>query len=178
MRNKVLIIVGSILIAFGVFQIISYFLKVNFLAILFALGLIILGVILLLRPNFKLLGPGAKFHPICEINRNTQWTAQNEEIWTFIGDIHLDLSRADIPPGETTIRIFGFVGDIEVLAVEDIGISISSAGFLNQTNFLGHKREIFFTPVRYKSDNYSDFDRRIHLEYMGFVVESDLELVM
>jgi lia operon protein LiaF len=166
------------LIAFGVLQIFSYFLKVNFLAILFALGLIILGIILLLRPNIGLLGPGAKFRPICEINRNTEWIAQNEEIWTFIGDIHLDLSRADIPPGETTIRIFGFIGDIELLSAQDIGISFSSAGFLNQTSFLGQKREVFFTPVSYESDNFTEFERRIRIEIMGFVVESNLELVM
>jgi lia operon protein LiaF len=166
------------LIGFGVLQIFSYFLKVNFLAILFALGLIILGVILLLRPEFAFLGPGAKFRPICEINRNSEWVAQNEEIWTFIGDIQLDLSRADIPPGETTIRIFGFVGDIDLYSAQEIGISITSAGFLNQTNFLGQKREVFFTPVSYKSANFVEFERRIRIEIMGFVVESNLELVM
>ena len=95
----------------------------------------------------------------------------------FVGDIHLDLSRAEIPPGETTIRVFGFVGEVEILAREDIGLSISSAGFLNQTNFLGQKREVFFTPANYKSDNYPEFERRMRLEFMGFVVELNLDLV-
>jgi len=177
MRNKVLLIAGSILIAFGLLQIISYFLNINFFAILFALCLILVGVIMLLRPNFRFLGSGAKFRPIYEISRYTEWTVQNEEIWMFVGDIHLDLSRAVLPPGETTIRVYGFVSDVELLAAEDIGLSISSAGFLNQTNFLGQKREVFFTPARYKSDNYSDFERRIRLEYMGFVIELNLEYV-
>ena len=177
MRKNALIIAGSILIAFGVLQIISYFLDINFLAILFALSLIILGIILLLRPNLGFPGPGTKFRPICEISRHMDWTARNEEIWMFVGDIQLDLTRAEIPPGETIIRIFGFVGDIELLSAPDIGLSISSAGFLNQTNFLGQKREVFFSPVSYKSDNYPEFERRIRLEYLGFVVELKLDLI-
>jgi len=177
MRNKVLLIAGSLLIAFGLLQIISYFLNINFLAIAFALCLILVGVILLIRPNFGFPGPGAKFRPIYEISRHKEWTAQNEEIWMFVGDIHLDLSRAEIPPGETTIRVFGFVGEVEILTPDDIGLYISSAGFLNQTNFLGQKREVFFTPANYKSDNYPEFERRMRLEFLGFVVELNLDLV-
>jgi predicted membrane protein len=177
MRNKILIVSGSLLIALGVFQVLGYFLNINFWAVFFALVLIAVGVVILLRPNLSIFKPNTKIRPLYELDRRTRWQAQDEEIWMFVGDIYLDLSRAEIPPGETLMRVYGFIGEVNILTSEPGALSVSTSGFLNQTNIFGKKQEVFFTPVNYSNEDYAAHESRFRIEFIGFVVELNLEKV-
>lgn len=177
MRRKTLIIIGAGLIAMGTLQILSYYLNINFWAVFISIGLILLGIFLLLRPKMSLSDRSLKLVPIYEIQRYDAWTPVDEDIFMFVGDIDLDFSRARLLPGETTIRIFSFVSEIRLLANEHTKISISSFGFLNQTNYLGDKKDLFFTPSSYQSEFNDAQGSDIRLEVYGFVVELNFDTV-
>ena len=88
----------------------------------------------------------------------------------IIGNVRLDLSSADVPVGETKIRVFGFVGEVSLLVPEDVGVSISSSSFVTDARIFGQKRDGLFYPVTFASEDYETAERKVHLETMHFVV--------
>ena len=45
----------------------------------------------------------------------------------FIGDVKIDLSKAMIPEGESTMTISGVIGNVDVYVPPDIEVSVSSS---------------------------------------------------
>jgi lia operon protein LiaF len=171
MRRNGLILIGGFLIALGFFQIISQVFNINFWAICFPIGLILLGVFIIWRPKIFWPGPDAKFRPFGDIKRHGDWQVSDEEFYIFVGDIRLDLTRAEIPPGVTTIRAYGFVGDVELLIAQNTGLSISSFAFLTDSKIMDRKRDVFVSPLNYRSEGYESAERKVRIETYFFVHE-------
>jgi hypothetical protein len=55
----------------------------------------------------------------CEARQRVD--ASQREFWLFFGDVKLDFTQAQLPPGETHIRINGLIGDVDVIAPTDVG---------------------------------------------------------
>ena len=145
----------------------------NFNAWLFCwpVGLIVLGVWFLLRPATSLPDAVGSFRLIGEYHRAGPWKVVNEEIGQFIGDIHLDLTQAEMAPGETQLRINGFVGDIHLVIPAGVGVSLSGVGFISSINFLGQQHEFIFTPVQIATPDYTSAERRLRLETNFFIAD-------
>ena len=103
-----------------------------------------------------------------------KWSLKDENIVSFIGDIHMDLTQAEILPGETHIELRGFVGDIDIIVPTDVGIAVTSSAFVTSAEAFGHKHDYFLTPFEAKSDNFATAERKIHLD-LGFFV-TDLNI--
>ena len=99
MSKKWLVILGGLLILFGVDQILSYFLELNIWGILFAIALIIIGVLILLRPKTNFPIQPTRLLPFGDFNRSGLWTARDEQVWILVGENHLDFTRAVFPSG-------------------------------------------------------------------------------
>ena len=161
--------IGILLIAIGALFLFARILDVSVWRIIFPGILIGLGVWLLIRQRH--VDPDAKVNQkfLGDIRREGTWEVTTEEFRIFIGDVELDMTQANIPDGETAIRIFGFIGDVNVTIPKGVGITTSSTGFIVDAKVLNQKQEKFFTSVQLASDNYTTTKRKILLETTYFI---------
>ncbi len=177
MRNQSQVFIGAVIILFGLMFLIGNVFDVDVWALCWPFGLILLGVWLLLRP--QLIGPdmALRWRLFGPVRRDGAWQVASEEVWLFVGDVILDLSHAEIPLGETLIRVFGFVGDVRLLAPESVGVAVLSTAFVTDAKMLGQKRESFLAPVYLTSDGYETAERKVRLETTFFVADLRIKRV-
>lgn len=99
------------------------------------------------------------------------WELKPMNISHFIGDTVLDLTKADIPYGETKIHISSFIGDVKVYVPSDydLGIQVVSTAFIGDVKVLGQKEGGIFTNVNAKSPRYGESDKKIKLIVSTFI---------
>lgn len=97
MKNRTMILIGSILILLGAFSIIDVLFGINLWTLIFPLILIGLGILILFRP--KTLPDRRNFFMrfISETNKSHEWTVEPSEYWSFVGSMNLDFSQALFP---------------------------------------------------------------------------------
>jgi predicted membrane protein len=173
MRNRGALFIGSLLVIFGLALLLGNLLNINIWAICWPVGLILIGIWLVLRPRLALPGTLVNIRFIDDEKRYGPWQASNEEFWSFINSIRLDLTKASLPPGETILHMYGFVGNPYILVPQDVGFSISSIAFLTSARINGHKSDQFVAPATFTSDNYASAERKIRLESYFFVMDLD-----
>ncbi len=163
-------IVGGILIIFlGVMILASQLLRVEFCPLFFAALLIIFGVALLLRPRMLSADTSLRARLLGPIRHRGDWQVQEQEIWLFVGDVRLDFSEAQIPEGETAIRVFAFVADLRAIVPEDVGVAVTSNAIISDIRIHDRKRDSIVVPAHVTTENYETAARRIHLEATGFI---------
>lgn len=170
MRNRGLVYIAILIIIFGVLLLLGNLFDVNLGAYCFPVGLILLGLFVLLRP--KTVDPGTKSHTVLigEFNRTGPGELTAEEYWSFIIDATYDLTKYDIPPGETLIRGFSFIGDIEVFVPVDVGLAIEASSFVTTLKLDGEKeQESFLSPLNWQSDGYKLAERRVRFDVTQFI---------
>jgi lia operon protein LiaF len=170
MRNKWQVYIGIFIILIGLMSLIGAIFDVDVGVFCAPIGLIALGVWLLLRPRLVSPDTAARLKLLGDVRRYGDWQVADEEIGVIIGNVRLDLSSADVPLGETKIRVFGFVGEVSLLVPEGVGVSISSSSFVTDARIFGQKRDGLFYPVSFASEGYETAERKVHLETMHFVV--------
>jgi lia operon protein LiaF len=170
MHAKWQVYIGILVTLIGLMFLIGAIFDVDVGAFCWPIGLIALGIWLLLRP--QLVGPdmAARLKLLGDIRRRGEWPVADEEMWVGIGDVNLDLTSADIPVGETTLRILGFVGDVKVRVPQGVGVSVSSTSFVTDARIFGEKRDGIFFPVHFASQDYDTAERKIRLETAHFVM--------
>lgn len=172
MRNQGLIFIGMTLIAAGLMFLLSNVFDINLAAFCFPVGLILLGVFLIMRP--RMLGPGTRSDVLFlgDWERTGEWAVGDEELWSFIGDINYDLTRAVVPKGDSTIRVTGFINDVEIFAPSAIGVAIEANSFI--TSFKSPeqvKEDNFLAPLRWQTANYQTADKRVLFQLTQFIGE-------
>jgi lia operon protein LiaF len=79
------------------------------------------------------------------------------------------MKEAEIPDGDTQIRVWSFVGDVRLYVPQDVGVSVFSSAFVAGVRLFGAKRDRILSPLEMTSDNYETAQRRIRLETTSFV---------
>jgi len=99
------------------------------------------------------------------------WELKPMNISHFIGDTVLDLTKAQIPYGETKIRISAFIGDVKVFLPNDyeIGIHVVSSAFIGDSTILDRKDSGIFRNADVESVAYEDCDKKISLIVSAFI---------
>jgi predicted membrane protein len=156
-------VIGALIILVGLMFLIGNVLDVNVWAFCWPVGLILLGVWLLLRPQLVGADVAVRQKLLGDIHRDGLWQVAKE--------IDLDMTRADIPVGETEIRVFSFVGDVDVFMPEGVGIAVSSTAFVTEARVLGQKRDGIMFSLHQASDDYETAERKIRLEVTSFVAD-------
>jgi len=174
MRSKGQLYFGAVILVIGVLLLFGRLVKVSFGRFFWPLLLIGGGIWLIMRP--RMVGPDTEFsgRVLGDIRREGPWTVRNEEIWFGVGDIKLDMTEAEVPFGETSISIYGFMGDIDLTVPEDVGLLVNSTAFVSSTKMLGEKRDYFLSTARLTSPNYEEAERRIRLQVTCFVADLDI----
>jgi predicted membrane protein len=171
MRNQGLLLISIALIVLGLVFLGGQVFDLDAGAVCFPAGLILLGAWLLLRPWLVKPEAGLRAILLGDIRYDGTWQLADQEIWLFVGDVNVDVTQAEIPFGETLIRVYGFVSSVRLLVPEGVGVSVSSTAFLTSANVLGRKRDAFFSTARFASDGYEGAERKIRLEPTFFVAD-------
>jgi predicted membrane protein len=177
MRSQTQLVLGVIIILMGVLFLIGNLFDVDVGAFCWPIGLIVVGLWLLLRPQIASAGTVTTQKILVDIERMGPWQVDDEEFLVFIADMDLDMTKAAIPLGETRLRAFGFVGDIELLVPEEVGVAISSTAFVSDVKMVGRKEESILSPLHLQSDNYKTAERKIHLDTAFFVADLKIRQV-
>jgi hypothetical protein len=174
MVNRWQVLVGAAIIVVGVVFLIGTVFDIDPWAICFPIGLIVAGVLVLSRPQWFTAG---RLKLLGTVRRYGTWQVANEEFYTGVGDVRLDMTNADIPEGETRIRVLIGVGSVDVRVPEGVGVAVSSMGFVTDAKVLGRKQVAVFTPLEVASDDYQAAGRKVHLEMVNFVGDVKVRLV-
>ena len=171
MRDWRFVIIGGLLITFGLLALFSNLFQIDFGAICWPAALILVGIGLLLSPRLELSEKNIKFRPLADVKRRGAWTVEDEEIWLLVGDVKLDFSEANIPAGETLIRLMGFVGGVRLTLPADVGYSVNSTAFLNELRTPDGKSSTFVSAMKRQSEGYQEAGRKIRLDSVYFIAD-------
>lgn len=164
------ILVGVILVLVGFVALVSNLFNIDFGLICWPSFFILLGVWIIVRP--RMVSEDTKVHPILlgDLRRSGEWEASDQEIWAFIADVDLDFTQATIPEGETAIKMYAFVGDLDVTLPSDVGFTVNSYGFVTDARILDEKQNGFFLqPVQETSENYETASKKVSIYLLAFV---------
>ena len=175
MSKRLQMILGSLVLFFGLLLLIDNLFDISFWQFCWPIALILVGIFMLVGPRFRTAGSEINLRLFGVVKRSGNWDVANEEIWMFVGDIRLDLTEASFPGGETTIRVIGFVGDLDIIAPPEVGLSVAATGFLNSTKLYGRKQDTFMSTLHHVSDGYSEAERKLHLEMLFFVNDLNIK---
>jgi lia operon protein LiaF len=165
---------GGILVIVGALALIGALLHVSLWTYFWPLLFISLGVWFILRPRMVAERRAVSLKLIGDIKRRGAWQVADEEIWLIVGDVDLDLSQAVIPDGETRLSAYGFVGDVELIVPEGVGLKMHSLAFVSDAKVFGGKEESFVLPYDYATPGYDEAPKRIRLDTVHFVSELEV----
>ncbi|MCL7451973.1 MAG: cell wall-active antibiotics response protein LiaF [Anaerolineae bacterium] len=164
MRTDGRIIIGIVIIAVGLVILVGNILDVDLGFLCMPAVLILLGLGLLLRPLLVSPGTAVRASVFGPVRRSGAWQVADEEIWLFVGDVNLDLSQADVPPGESVVRVFSLVNSIRVVVPEGVAVMVAPLAFLASANLFGKKRDIFLGQSSLASEDYDSAEYKIQIQ--------------
>jgi len=99
------------------------------------------------------------------------WELRPMNVSIFIGDTTIDLTKAQIPLGETKIYVSCFIGDVKVFLPGDgnVGIQVVSSSLIGDVKVWDQKRGGLFNSMSVESPFYSDTDKRVVLVASAFI---------
>jgi len=169
MHNRGYIFIGGALIVLGLLALISSWVGVDFCALALPAALIAAGVYIILRMRSAQPGTAMNVRFLGDVKRTGAWTPLDEELWVLVGDATFDLTQATLPPGETVIRLMGFVGDLKLIVPDTVPVAVSSAAFLTSSKVYGKKRDTFLEPFETASEGYDAAESKLRFESWHFV---------
>jgi predicted membrane protein len=169
MYNRGYVMIGAALIVLGLLALLSVWIGVDFCALALPLLLIAAGVYILVRPRYAPPGSTMGVRFLGNIKRSGAWTVLDEELWVLVGDAIFDLTQATLPPGETVIRVLGFVGDLKLVVPDTVPVAITSVAFLTTSRIFGAKKDTFLEPFETASEGYAAAESRLRFESWRFV---------
>ncbi|CAM3837443.1 cell wall-active antibiotics response protein LiaF [Cohnella lubricantis] len=89
----------------------------------------------------------------------------------FIGDTKLDLTRAQIPYGETRIYVSTFIGDVKVFVPEDysFGVRVVSSSLIGDVKVMEQKRGGLFNQINVETPSFMDASKQVVLVVSTFI---------
>lgn len=166
--------IAWILIGFGGLMLAGNILDIDISNLFWPIFLIVIGFILIFRPPGFRWSEDARFAFAGDYDLGRTWDVKDEEFFVFAGDFDIDLTKADLPAGETRIKVNAFASEVNIWVPEDIGIAIDASGIVTKLEKDGREEESIFAGIDYVSEGYKEAPRRLHLTTVGFVSEIDL----
>ncbi|MFC5530120.1 cell wall-active antibiotics response protein LiaF [Cohnella yongneupensis] len=99
------------------------------------------------------------------------WELVPMSVSHFIGDTTLDLTKAQVPIGETRIEVSSFIGDVKVYVPNDmrIGIQVMSSCLIGDVKVLDQNKGGVFNQMSVETPSYSDAEQRVVLVVSSFI---------
>ncbi|NLY39101.1 MAG: cell wall-active antibiotics response protein [Firmicutes bacterium] len=97
--------------------------------------LILLGISLLRGRPASGAGGRMAFMGGLEVGGSSPWRLESGSYLAFMGGIDVDLTRAEIPPGETVLDLTAIMGGIDVKIPPGLAVIYEGSSFLGGTTF-------------------------------------------
>jgi lia operon protein LiaF len=99
------------------------------------------------------------------------WELKPIQISHFIGDSVIDLTRAAIPLGETTIHVTAFIGDVKIFIPNDIDVEVRvmASSFIGDMKVLDRRESGFLRSVRTQTSHYEEAERKLIVTTSMFI---------
>lgn len=99
------------------------------------------------------------------------WELKPIQISHFIGDSVIDLTRAAIPLGETTIHVTAFIGDVKIFIPNDLDVEVRvmASSFIGDMKVLDRRESGFLRSVRTQTSHYEEADRKLIVTTSMFI---------
>ena len=169
MRNQAQLIFGGLIIIIGFLALLSNLFDIDFGSFFLPAVLIFVGFLIIFRPRSLSPGTGFKLRFLGDVIHRGEWNVASEEMWAFLGSLKLDMTQAYIPTGETSFRVFSFIGDVRLVVPENVGVSISSFTFITDARVFGERFGGFFAPVEWSTAGYEEAEKKIRIERISFL---------
>lgn len=99
------------------------------------------------------------------------WTIGDAVVSTVIGDISLDLRRAELPDGVTELTLLCWLGTIQVRVPQDVGVDVTGQAIIGTVDILGRREEGMVRDFRVRSENFATAQKRVQMRLSTFVGE-------
>ncbi|MCK9486941.1 MAG: cell wall-active antibiotics response protein LiaF [Dehalococcoidia bacterium] len=100
-----------------------------------------------------------------------EWRVDDAVVRTIIGDIHLDLRSAELPPGETELTLLCWLGTIQVRVPAHVGVDVEAQTFVGTVDALGVREEGVIRDISVRSDGYEAATHRLRLRVSTVIGE-------
>lgn len=95
---------------------------------------------------------------------NNNWEVQPMDLWTGVGDLYFDFSKAYIPYKETHIKLRGYVADIQMRLPDHIAYKIYAKVNIGEVRLFEESRSGFNNVIEFKSADYDTATRKLNIE--------------
>lgn len=172
MQQRAQVWMGIVLVGIGVLLLIARLLHVDLGQLCCPTALILLGAWLVFRPSFTSAELGLRLFG--DLKRRQPWVARDEELWVLIGDTELDFTCATLPEGDTRIRLFGLIHDVDIRLPVDAALRITSLALVTELESQGQKEERIMVPMdRLWGDPAAA--KRVQVDCIGLVVDMTVD---
>jgi lia operon protein LiaF len=174
MKAKGQLQLAWILIGFGALLLIGNIFGIHFGDIFWPLVIITIGLLLIFRP--QLISPAhAKYLFAGDVRVDKTWDMSKTEIRMFAGDVKIDLAELNLPSGETDFTVTAFASEVEIVAPQDVGVSITTTAFVTESRINGKKMEYVFSGMDFVTEGYEEANKKFNLIMQCFSAEIRME---
>lgn len=106
--------------------------------------------------------------------RNHRFELEDMNLASGIGDVKIDLSKAIIPEGESTIAISGLIGDVDIYVPYDLDVAVAGSVTLGELKVLGHKQGGFNRQINMATRSYEQAERKVKISVSIFIGDIDV----
>ncbi|ERN54963.1 cell wall-active antibiotics response protein LiaF [Alkalihalophilus marmarensis] len=114
--------------------------------------------------------PEAAYEPIVRKNfvgdihyMNQQFELRDLTIWSALGSVKIDLSKAMISEGETIIVIQAFIGEVNVYVPDDLTVAVQASSLAGELTVFHEKHSGINQQVSLAPSQYKQSKRRVKL---------------
>ncbi len=104
----------------------------------------------------------------------SRWELRDLDIWHGIGEVKIDLSRANIPDSKSTIIINGWIGDVDIFVPYDLDVSIIARVGVGEIKVFGNKESGVNQSTAVETNGYRKEIKRVEIVINLFVGDIDV----
>lgn len=108
---------------------------------------------------------------------NSRFELDDMNISYGIGDVKIDLSKAIIPEGESTIVISGLIGDVDIYVPYDLDVSVNATVTFGELEILGYKQGGINRQISLATKEYEHASRKIKVSISSFIGDVDVRFL-
>ncbi|MCR8843781.1 cell wall-active antibiotics response protein LiaF [Paenibacillus sp. SC116] len=99
------------------------------------------------------------------------WELRPANLSNFVGDTIIDLTKAQVPYGNTSINVSSFIGDVKVYVPNDIelGVFVSSHSFMGDMKVFDQKYSGFMRDLEAKTPFFHESSKKVLIEVNSFL---------
>lgn len=125
-------------------------------------------------PHVRLEIPHDQRSWVGDLHLDYQFELKDMTLSCGIGDVKIDLSKAIVPEGETTVDISGFMGDVDIYVPYDLDVSTVVSVTFGNLEILGYKQGGINRQLRLATKGYEQARRKVKISVSMLIGDVDV----